>query len=147
MEEPNLLLLRPIFNGLELDATVDGEERNGVVYVDIADLAEALEERPPPSLMVAVPDLRDYFPAQFDIDLRTQRLLIFGRGETAIERRFQEEYEAIRYQPPLLEYPLVEPAAAPLAGDAVLRCFATASGTTKITTIYPVIPLRCLAIY
>ena len=109
MEEPNLLLLRPIFNGLELDATVDGEERNGVVYVDIADLAEALEERPPPSLMIAVPDLRDYFPAQFDIDLRTQRLLIFGRGETAIERRFQEEYEAIRYQPPLLEYPLVEP--------------------------------------
>ena len=107
-EESNLLLLRVILFGREIAAAIDGEERGGIVYVNIAELAEALEESPSPPLMVAVSNLDDYFPAQFDADLRAQTLLIFGRGETAIERRLIGEYEAARYRPPPLEYPIVE---------------------------------------
>lgn len=102
--EPNLLLLRVILDGEEIAAAIDGEARGGVVYVNLAELAEALEEPPRPPLMAAVSRLSNYFPADFLVDLREQALFVAGHGETAIERRLQAEYDAARRRPSPEEY-------------------------------------------
>ena len=107
-EERNLLLWRVAIGDYVLSEAVEGEERNGVSFVDLAELAAALEEPPRAPQMVSISKLRDYFPAEFEADIRTQNLRVSGRGELGVELRLVSEYEARVYRRQTSPLPKIE---------------------------------------
>ena len=107
-EDRNLLLLRVAIGDYILAEAVEGEERGGVAFVNLAELAVALEEPPVAPQMISVSKLRDYFPAEFEINIRTQNLRVSGRGELGVERRLLSEYEARIYRPQAEQLPEID---------------------------------------
>ena len=107
-EERNLLLFRVSIGDYLLAEAVEGEERGGFAFVNLAELAAALEEPPRAPQMISISELRDYFPAEFEADIRTQNLRVSGRGELGIERRLLSEYEARVYRPRSKSLPEIE---------------------------------------
>ena len=105
----NYLLLRIVIGDYLLADAVEGEERGGAVYVNTAELAEALEEPPLGAQLVSVSELPKFFPAEFSADLRRQELKVSGRGALGVEKRLLAEYESRIWRPSALALPQIEP--------------------------------------
>ncbi len=90
-EEAVLLAVK--LNQKTLAEIIEGQERDGNVYVRTQEIARLLESEVPDSAeeWSAVGALGTLFPARFEFAPRSQALLIQGRGRLPIEQRWERE--------------------------------------------------------
>ena len=107
--EANFLLLRVVIGDYLLADAVEGEERGGMIYVNTAELAAALEEPPLGAQFAPVSELSNFFPAEFSADINLQELKVLGYGALGVEKRLLAEYESRIWRPLAKNLPEITP--------------------------------------